>query len=79
MHDLLSRDNLEAITDLKGVVREMASGVDFTETYVKDLAEIASLHANAARQNLRRLNERQRGAASAANFRCGSIVLKKPV
>jgi len=65
--DLLSRDNLEALTDLKHVVRDMASGVDFSGAYGRDLVEIATLHAKSAQRNLQRLQERQGEAARAAS------------
>ena len=75
VRDLMSRDNLEAITDVKAILRDASAGVDFSGAWARDLAEIGSLHARAAQQNLNRLKERQSGLASAAT---GSLEHLKP-
>jgi pimeloyl-ACP methyl ester carboxylesterase len=61
--DMLSPGNLEALADMKTVVREMAAGSQDAGTYAKDLAEITTLHVNAAQQTLQRLSEQQSTAA----------------
>lgn len=61
--DLLSPGNLEAMTDMKSVVREMVAGSQNAGTYAQDLAEITSLHVSAAQRTLQQLNERHSAAA----------------
>jgi len=67
---LFDAGNAEALADLKRFMREVNVGTDYAKSYVKEVARVASIHADATRKTLARLQQQQSEAAAGVAEAC---------
>jgi pimeloyl-ACP methyl ester carboxylesterase len=65
LHEIDASRYLDGVGDLHKAAHEAAAGAKDAGTYVGDVLEVASMHADVAQKNARRLGERQAEAARA--------------
>jgi pimeloyl-ACP methyl ester carboxylesterase/tellurite resistance protein len=65
-NDLLSPDRIASAVDLERAIDNLRSGADYAATHVRDVMQVASLHAQAGQQRQSELDQRQTQAAEDA-------------